>query len=231
MADVVVVGAGLGGLAVAARLAKRGHRVTVLERTDRAGGAIHRVEQDGFGWDAGPSSTTLPAVLRDLFRKSGRPLERYLELPAARARRDGTSSPTARPSTSRPGRAADQISAVDAGLGSGSGYRRGRTSSTRRARPGTCSGGRCSTCPTAGHRLGRPGPGAPARRPDVAGEAGEEGVQGRAAAADGGVRRAARRVRTQGRPGVRRGRAVPRAVVRGLGRARRRAGRASPTPS
>ena len=120
MADVVVVGAGLGGLAVAARLAKRGHRVAVLERTGRAGGAIHRVEQDGFSWDAGPSSTTLPAVLRDLFRKSGRPLERYVELQLRRpARRhvfaDGSTVDL--PTGSR----AEQIGAVDAGLGSGSG--------------------------------------------------------------------------------------------------------------
>lgn len=73
---VVVVGGGLGGLATAARLAKLGHQVTVLERSDRVGGALTTVEQDGFEWQAGPHSTMLPAVLRDLFRKSGRPLEK-----------------------------------------------------------------------------------------------------------------------------------------------------------
>ncbi len=80
MADVVVVGAGFGGLAVAARLSKLGHSVTVYERSDIPGGAMRTVEQDGFRWDAGPSSMALPAVVRDLFRKSGRPIERYLEL-------------------------------------------------------------------------------------------------------------------------------------------------------
>ena len=73
---VVVVGGGLGGLASAARLAKLGHEVTLLERSSRLGGALTTVEQDGFAWDAGPHSTMLPAVLRDLFRKSGRPLEK-----------------------------------------------------------------------------------------------------------------------------------------------------------
>lgn len=80
MARVVVVGGGLGGTASAARLARLGHQVTLLERSPRLGGALGTVEADGFTWDAGPTHTLLPAVLRDLFRKSGRPLERELEL-------------------------------------------------------------------------------------------------------------------------------------------------------
>jgi UDP-galactopyranose mutase len=55
MAEVVVVGAGLGGMAVAARLAKRRHRVTIVERNPMSGGAIGRIEQDGFRWDSGPT--------------------------------------------------------------------------------------------------------------------------------------------------------------------------------
>jgi phytoene desaturase len=80
MARVVVVGGGFGAMAAAARLAKLGHTVTLCERDEALGGALGRVEQDGFAWDAGQWSTTLPAVLRDLFRKSGRPLDRALEL-------------------------------------------------------------------------------------------------------------------------------------------------------
>ncbi len=77
---VAVVGGGYAGLATAARLAKLGHEVTVLEASERVGGAVGSVERDGFRWDSGPSHTLLPAVLRDLFRKSGRPLERELDL-------------------------------------------------------------------------------------------------------------------------------------------------------
>jgi UDP-galactopyranose mutase len=80
MSRVAVVGGGYGGMAVAARLAKLGHQVTLLERAPRLGGALVSVERDGFTWDGGPTYTLLPAVVRDLFRKSGRPAERELEL-------------------------------------------------------------------------------------------------------------------------------------------------------
>ncbi|WP_457205475.1 phytoene desaturase family protein [Nocardioides sp. P5_C9_2] len=76
MARVVVVGGGFGGLASAARLARLGHEVTLVERSPTLGGALSTVSREGFGWDAGPTSTLLPAVVRDLFRKTGRPLER-----------------------------------------------------------------------------------------------------------------------------------------------------------
>ena len=80
MARVVVIGGGFGGMAAAARLARLGHDVTLLERATRLGGALTTEETDGFAWDAGPTSTLLPAVIRDLFRKSGRPLEREVDL-------------------------------------------------------------------------------------------------------------------------------------------------------
>jgi phytoene dehydrogenase-like protein len=119
MADVAVVGAGIGGMAVAARLAKLGHRVTVFEREPAAGGNLRRVEQDGFRWDAGAPCTGLPAALRDLFRTSGRPIERYLDLVPSSGRRhlfaDGTTVDL--PTGSRAG----QIRALDHGLGSGAG--------------------------------------------------------------------------------------------------------------
>jgi UDP-galactopyranose mutase len=77
---VVVVGGGLGGLAAAARLAKLRHEVTLLEASDVLGGAVGEVRAEGFAWDTGPVATLLPAVVRDLFRKSGRPLEREVDL-------------------------------------------------------------------------------------------------------------------------------------------------------
>lgn len=80
MANVVVIGGGFAGMAAAARLAKLGHDVTVFERTESLGGTLRPVRQDGFHWDSGPVTVALPAPLRDLFRKSGRPMERVLDL-------------------------------------------------------------------------------------------------------------------------------------------------------
>jgi phytoene desaturase len=54
MRHVVIIGAGVGGLAAAARLAGRGCRVTLCEARDRAGGLAGPLECDGFRFDAGP---------------------------------------------------------------------------------------------------------------------------------------------------------------------------------
>jgi phytoene desaturase len=67
---VLVIGAGMGGLAVAARLAATGHRVVVCEQAGTHGGKLGSVERDGFVFDTGPSLLTLPAVYRDLFLKT-----------------------------------------------------------------------------------------------------------------------------------------------------------------
>jgi phytoene desaturase len=60
MADVCVIGAGVGGLVSALRLARAGHNVTVLEKNDRVGGKLAAREMDGFHFDTGPSLLTMP---------------------------------------------------------------------------------------------------------------------------------------------------------------------------
>ena len=119
MARVVVVGAGLGGLAAAARLAAGGHAVTIVERSESVGGKLGRFARDGHVFDTGPSLLTLPGVYRDLFAATGGPLEDAVELvrldPAVAYRfADGTR-------LSMPGTAEAISAALDAGLGSGAG--------------------------------------------------------------------------------------------------------------
>lgn len=119
MARVAVVGAGFGGLATAARLAKLGHEVVLLEASGTLGGACTSLTRDGFTWDAGPGWTLLPAVVRDLFRKTGRPIERELDLQpldVVREHRFADGSTVALPAGSR----AAQLRAVE-GLGPGLG--------------------------------------------------------------------------------------------------------------
>src|SRR3954449_7902386 len=66
MSRVVVIGAGVGGLAAAIRLATAGHTVQVHERAASAGGKLATYERDGFRFDTGPSLLTLPQVFTDL---------------------------------------------------------------------------------------------------------------------------------------------------------------------
>ncbi|MEV5980132.1 NAD(P)/FAD-dependent oxidoreductase [Streptomyces sp. NPDC052114] len=123
MARIVVIGAGMGAMTAAARLAVAGHRVVVYERGGTYGGALGVVERDGFAFDTGPGLLQLPAVYRDLFVKTGKePLEQCVELsqvePAVRhVFADGTTADL--PNASRAGVG----EALDAALGAGAGAR------------------------------------------------------------------------------------------------------------
>ncbi|MGW1894800.1 phytoene desaturase family protein [Streptomyces sp. NPDC002004] len=123
MARIAVIGAGMGAMAAAARLAVAGHRVVVYERGETYGGAVGRFERDGFAFDTGPGLLQLPAVYRDLFVKTGKePLEQCVELSqvesaSAHVFADGTR--VALPNASRAGVG----EALDAALGAGAGAR------------------------------------------------------------------------------------------------------------
>ena len=75
---VVVIGAGLGGLAAAARLRHRGFRVTVLERHGHPGGRCGVWESQGFRFDTGPTLLLMVDYLRAVFTDVGRDLDDYL---------------------------------------------------------------------------------------------------------------------------------------------------------
>jgi phytoene desaturase len=80
VADAVVVGGGVGGLAVAIRLRAQGHRVTVLERNAEVGGKLAQRERDGYRFDTGPSLVTLPHVFDECFATVGARLADEIEL-------------------------------------------------------------------------------------------------------------------------------------------------------
>jgi phytoene desaturase len=80
MAKISVVGAGIGGMSAAARLAKQGHQVTVFENSDQSGGKCRTEWFGDYAFDTGPSLLTLPAVFRDLFLKTGKRIEHILDI-------------------------------------------------------------------------------------------------------------------------------------------------------
>ncbi|MFJ9912550.1 phytoene desaturase family protein [Actinacidiphila glaucinigra] len=87
---VVVVGAGLAGLAAALHLLGAGRRVTVLERAAVPGGRAGLLELQGYRIDTGPTVLTMPDLLEDAFAATGGSLASRVELralhPAYRAR-------------------------------------------------------------------------------------------------------------------------------------------------
>ncbi|MER7734291.1 NAD(P)/FAD-dependent oxidoreductase [Streptomyces erythrochromogenes] len=124
MARIAVIGAGMGAMATAARLAVAGHLVTVYERGATYGGAVGRYERDGFAFDTGPGLLHLPAVYRDLFVKTGkRSLEDCVDMaqvnPAVRHVLPGHGIDVTLPGASHGGVAA----ALDGAFGQGAGER------------------------------------------------------------------------------------------------------------
>lgn len=86
---VVVVGAGLGGLSAALRLAGAGRRVTVLERASHPGGRAGLLELDGYRFDTGPTVLTMPSLISDALACVDEDIDDWLDLrpldPAYRA--------------------------------------------------------------------------------------------------------------------------------------------------
>ena len=72
---IIIIGAGVGGLSAAIRLAAAGQRVVVLEQNTTVGGKMGEVTAAGFRWDTGPSVITMRHVFTDLFATAGRRLE------------------------------------------------------------------------------------------------------------------------------------------------------------
>jgi len=77
---VLVVGAGIGGIATAAKLAQEGFQVTVLEKNESPGGRCGKMEFQGHCFDTGPTLFLMPELYRDAFANLGECLEDHLEL-------------------------------------------------------------------------------------------------------------------------------------------------------
>ena len=78
--DIIVIGAGIAGLAAAIRLAVMGGRVNVFEANDFSGGKMFDWSKDGFRFDMGPSVFTMPQYVEDLFRLAGKDPDDYIDI-------------------------------------------------------------------------------------------------------------------------------------------------------
>ncbi|MDY2587128.1 1-hydroxycarotenoid 3,4-desaturase CrtD [Winogradskyella aquimaris] len=77
MQKALVIGAGIGGIATALRLNKKGFDVTVIESNSYTGGKLHSIRKDNYRFDLGPSLFTMPHLVTDLFELHGKPPSNY----------------------------------------------------------------------------------------------------------------------------------------------------------
>ena len=78
MKRIGIIGAGLGGLSAAIRLANRGFKVDLFEQSNNAGGKASEINENGFRFDTGPSLLTMPFVIEQLFEECGKNIDNYL---------------------------------------------------------------------------------------------------------------------------------------------------------
>ena len=72
MKKAAIIGAGVGGIATAIRLAKKGYDVSVFESNSYPGGKLSQLKSDQFRFDAGPSLFTMPELVDELFLLAGK---------------------------------------------------------------------------------------------------------------------------------------------------------------
>ncbi len=78
--SVIVVGAGIGGMATAVHLAQQGMHVTVVEKNSRPGGRCDRFERDGHTFDSGPTLLVMPLLYEAEFAAMGASVHEMLDL-------------------------------------------------------------------------------------------------------------------------------------------------------
>lgn len=77
---VAIIGGGIGGLATACLLAKKGYRVQLFEKNAQLGGVCNSFEAEGFTFDMGPSWYLMPDVFENFFELLGEKVEDHLDL-------------------------------------------------------------------------------------------------------------------------------------------------------
>ncbi|TFF95294.1 MAG: NAD(P)/FAD-dependent oxidoreductase [Promethearchaeota archaeon] len=71
MYDAIIIGAGIGGLTAAAKLAKNGLKVLILEKIHHIGGTSYIFKRKGYTFPQGPLSFSFPSIVQDILRDTG----------------------------------------------------------------------------------------------------------------------------------------------------------------
>ncbi len=74
---VIIIGAGIAGIATAIRLKTQGYNVTVYEANSYAGGKLTAFSEQGYRFDMGPSLFTMPHYIEDLFKIANQPIDAF----------------------------------------------------------------------------------------------------------------------------------------------------------
>lgn len=77
---IIIIGAGIGGTTLAARLSKLGYRVTVLEKGSKVGGRCSTISHNSHRFDVGPSLYLMPEIFEQAFQDLGEDVKDHLEL-------------------------------------------------------------------------------------------------------------------------------------------------------
>jgi len=80
MEKVVIIGAGMGGLAAALRLAHQGFEVTVVEKQSRPGGRSNLLSENGYRLDMGPTILVMKEAFEDTYQAIGENINERLDL-------------------------------------------------------------------------------------------------------------------------------------------------------
>ncbi|MFV8829428.1 phytoene desaturase family protein [Alkalihalobacterium sp. APHAB7] len=79
MRKVVIIGGGLGGLAAANLLAFSGYEVTLFDKNTHVGGKLKRIQSDGYTFDFGPNTITMPSVFKGIIEQTDQKSEDYFQ--------------------------------------------------------------------------------------------------------------------------------------------------------
>ena len=77
---IIIIGAGVAGLASAVRLQSQGFEVEIYEKQNTIGGKMNQISEKGFKFDTGPTIVMMPDIYKEVFESAGRNADDYISM-------------------------------------------------------------------------------------------------------------------------------------------------------